>query len=331
LSASERFLVTGATGCIGAWTVRQLIREGTYVVAYARSPDTRRIRGLLTDDELTRLVMASGDITDGDALGRALDQHAITNVIHLAALQVPFCRADPVLGAQVNVVGTVVVFEQVRQRTDGMAPVVYAGSVGMFDTADAEPGSRLMAGAAAHPGNLYGVYKLANEGTARVYWQDHGVASFGIRPMTVYGIGRDQGMTSTPTKAMVSAVLGRAYHISFGGSSLYQFAPDVADAFIRASRAGLVGAHTANLGGTTAHMREIVSLIERHVPEAAGSITFADQPLPFPYDLDTSGLAPLGAVRVTPLADGVGQTIDAYRVLAATGRLVAGEHGLQPA
>ena len=199
---------------------------------------------------MQQVTIVHGDITDwGLARARILDTHGVTNVIHLAALQVPFCRADPVRGAQVNVVGTVRV--RAGPATVGAhGPLVYAGSVGMFDAADADLSSgRLSPDASAHPGTLYGVYKLANEGTARVYWAEHGVPSFGLRPMTVYGPGRDQGMTSTPTKAMAAAVLGRPYHISFGGSTLYQFAPDAARAFIAASRARLDGARTANLGG----------------------------------------------------------------------------------
>ena len=61
------------------------------------------------------MTLVTGDITDLPAIERVLDEHAITNVVHLAALQVPFCRADPPLGAAVNVVGTVNVFEAVRR------------------------------------------------------------------------------------------------------------------------------------------------------------------------------------------------------------------------
>ena len=68
----------------------------------------------------------NGDITDLAALERALDEHGVTNVIHLAALQVPHCRANPPLGAAVNVVGTVNVLEAVKRRADRMGPVVYA-------------------------------------------------------------------------------------------------------------------------------------------------------------------------------------------------------------
>ena len=144
-----------------------------------------------------------------------MDERGIDHVIHLAALQVPFCRADPPLGARVNVLGTINVFEAVkrRSRTVRMAPISYTSSIGMFsgDDADALTG-RLGVDATAHPQTHYGVYKLANEGSARVYWLEDGIASIGVRPLTVYGVGRDQGMTSGPTKAIVAAVLGIAVH-----------------------------------------------------------------------------------------------------------------------
>lgn len=325
----ERFLVTGAMGCIGAWTVRELVTDGVPVVAFDRSTDPRRLRLLLSPEELARVAFVAGDVTDVDALGATMDEHRIDHVIHLAALQVPFCRADPIGGARVNVVGTVAVFEAVLARRDRMAPLVYAGSVGMFDAADADPDSnRLATDATAHPGTLYGVYKLANEGTASVYWQESGVPSVGLRPMTIYGVGRDQGMTSTPTKAMAAAALGLDYRVSFGGSTLYQYARDAARTFLLASRADVGGAVVANLGGARVHMRDVVAAIEAEVPEARGRITFEERPLPFPDDIDSSGLAVLGEVPVTPFPDGVRDTIARFRDLAERGLLTAAEAGI---
>src|SRR5690349_5376216 len=160
-ASGERFLVTGALGCIGAWTVRQLAREGVPVVALDLGSDTRRLQQIMTPDELATVRFETGDITDLSAIERLLDAGDITNVIHLAALQVPFCRADPALGAQVNVTGTVNVFEAVRRRGGATAPVVYTGSIGMFTLGDVDPATgRLEEDAVAHPGNHYGVYKL---------------------------------------------------------------------------------------------------------------------------------------------------------------------------
>jgi UDP-glucuronate 4-epimerase len=330
----ERFLVTGALGCIGAWTVRQLAREGVPVVAFDLGRDPRRVAQITERDELDRIEFVTGDITDLPSVERALDEHDITNVIHLAALQVPFSRADPPRGAEVNVTGTVNVFEAVKRRGDGMAPVVYTGSIGMFSPGDVDPVSgRLAEDADAHPGNHYGVYKLANEGSARIYWADSGVPSVGLRPMTVYGAGRDQGMTSSPTAAIAAAVLGVPFQISFGGRTLFQYAEDVAQTLILASRSAPDGPRVFNLGGSNVALEEWVQAIEATVPEAAGLITIAQTELPFPADIAHDRLAELGDVPVTPYREAIAATADIYRRLAAGGRLVGTEQGVvaQPA
>lgn len=331
----ERFLVTGALGCIGAWTVRLLVEEGVPVVAYDRATEPRRLRLVMSPEQLARITFVAGDITDLAALERTLEVHAISHVIHLAALQVPFARADPPAGAMVNVVGTVNVFEAVKRhaaRGHGpVAPIVFAGSIGMFDAADADASDGLLrADASAHPGNHYGVYKLANEGTARVYWQDDGIASVSLRPFTVYGPGRDQGLTSDPTRATLAAVTGRPFRIGFGGSTLLQYAPDAARAFIAAARAGLDGARAINLPGTFASMDEVEATIEAAVPEARGLVSHESRGLPFPSRIDTSGVEALGELPVTPLRDAVSQTVALFRDRISAGWLVPEEHGLPP-
>ncbi len=327
----ERFFVTGALGCIGAWTVRALLREGTPVVAFDLGSDPRRLALVIEPDELARVQFVRGDITDLQALERAMADHDITNVIHLAALQVPFCRADPPLGAQVNVTGTVNVFEAVRRRGPSMAPVVYTGSIGMYSPSDVDPVTgRLEEDADAHPGNHYGVYKRANEGTAKVYWTDSEVPSVGIRPMTVYGAGRDQGMTSSPTAAIAAAVLGVPFRIAFGGRTLFQYAEDVARTLILASRGAPSGASVYNLGGDAVHLDDWVRAIENAVPEAAGLISFAPTELPFPADIAHHRLAELGDVPVTPYRQAIAATAAIYRRLADQGRLVGTEHGVIP-
>ena len=67
----------------------------------------------------------------------------------------------------------------------------------------------------AKPPTLYGVYKQANEGQARNYWEEYGIRSVGLRPYIVYGPGRDQGLTSAPTTASMTVGSG-AYRSSAG-------------------------------------------------------------------------------------------------------------------
>jgi UDP-glucuronate 4-epimerase len=317
---NDRFLITGALGCIGAWTVRNLVREGTPVVVFDLASDPRRLKLIMSDDELARVTFVTGDITDLEALERALDDHAITRVIHLAALQIPFVRANPPLGARVNVVGTVNVFEAVARRRDRIGSLVYASSAAVYDAVDAGESGVVAHGAAGHPTTLYGVFKQANEGTARVYWQDARVASIGLRPYIVYGPGRDQGLTSSPTKAMVAAALGKPYHIPYGGRAAYQYADDVARTFIACARAPFQGAEIFNLGGSVATMGEIVAAIEAAAPEVRGLITFDDKPLPFPEAFDAAPLEQvIGALPFTPLAQAVADTIALFRERIAAG------------
>lgn len=317
---NERFLITGALGCIGAWTVCHLVRQGTPVVVFDLSSDPRRLKLIMSGEELAQVTFVNGDITDLETLERALDEHAITNVIHLAALQIPFVRANPPLGARVNVVGTVNVFEAVARRRDRIRSVVYASSAAVYDAVDADASGVVAHGTIGHPTTLYGVFKQANEGTARVYWQDARVASIGLRPYIVYGPGRDQGLTSSPTKAMVAAALGKPYHIPYGGRAAYQYADDVARTFIACARTSFEGADIFNLRGSIATMDEIVAAIETAAPEMKGRITFDEKPLPFPEEFDASPLTQLiGEIPFTPLEQAVSETITLFRRRIAEG------------
>ena len=327
----ERFLVTGALGCIGAWTVRALAREGVPVIAYDLGQDHRRLEQIMSADELARVRFVVGDITDLADLEATLDDGAITNVIHLAALQVPFCRADPPRGALVNVVGTVNVFEAVKRRLDRMAPIAYTSSLGTYSNADVDPVSgHLLEDADPHPLTHYGVYKVANEGTARIYAIDDGLSSIGLRPLTVYGVGRDQGMTSGPTVAIAAAVLGLPYAIAFGGQTVFQYAEDVARTLIAASRSSIEGAHVFNLGGPPVSIADWIATIEANVPGAKGLITASATELALPSVVDHAGLAALGPLPETSFGEGIAATVEIFARLAAEGRLVGSEQGIPP-
>ncbi len=295
--SDDRFLVTGALGCIGAWAATLLVRDGASVVGYDLGDDRHRLELVATREEIADVELVQGDVTDLEQLERTLAEHEITHVIHLAALQVPFVKANPPLGAAVNVTGTVNVFEAAR-RHRLRTPIAYASTAAVYD----DRGDRV-------PRTLYGVFKIANEGTASVYWADEGVRSVGIRPFVVFGPGRDQGLTSGPTLAMEAASRGRPYRIAFGGRTELHYAPDVARGFIAATRADAPGAHTYDFPGTPVAIADVVKTIEMEVPEAAGTITFDDVPLPFPEELPGERLD----AQVTPLDVAVRETIEHFR------------------
>ena len=109
----------------------------------------------------------------------------------------------------------------------------------------------------------YGVFKRTNEGSARVYFLSHGLNSIGLRPLTVYGVNRDTGLTSDPTKAMKAAIFDVPFQIRFSGSTDFQYVADTAAAFIACADAPLPGAHVFNLHGETVEVRQIAEIINQ--------------------------------------------------------------------
>jgi UDP-glucuronate 4-epimerase len=317
---NERFMVTGALGCIGAWTVRNLVREGIPTGTLDLSQKKHRLQLLLSEEEIARVQFMQGDISKLDDVERAFHAFQPTHIIHLAALQLPFCKANPSLGALVNVVGTVNMFEAVKQV--GLKSMVFASTTAVYGVADEYGSGKLEHDAPLNPRSHYGVYKQANEGTARVYWLEDSISSIGLRPYTVYGAGRDQGMTSTPTKAMLAAALGRSYRITYNSRCAFQYGEDMAKVFIMAARACFNGTEVFNVGGDSVGVPEIISAIETVAPEMRGKLTCDDVPLPFPEDVDNRALtAILGPLPNTSLQVGVRETIDIFRQALKDGRM----------
>jgi nucleoside-diphosphate-sugar epimerase len=306
VSTGERFLVTGAFGCIGAWTCAQLAAEGTDVVGFDLGTSDHRLR-LATDAEIP---FVQGNITDREALAKVLDDHGITHIIHLAALLLPSIKADPPYGTAVNIGGTVNVFDLAKTRG---IQVAYASSAAVYSKID-DTGGPVPNDAVGHPVTFYGVHKQTCEALAGIFWQEEQVPSIGIRPFIVYGPGRDNGLTASPSLAMAAAAAGeKEFEIAFGGRTQLQFAPDVARVFVAAARAATEGARVFHLGGPAEAIADAARAIEAVAPGVSIGVD-EETILPFPEEFDGSALAEaIGAITRTTLADGVRRTIEIVR------------------
>jgi nucleoside-diphosphate-sugar epimerase len=301
-------LVTGAGGCIGSWTLALLTHAGVPAVAFDLSHDRRRPRLLMTEEELAEIPWITGDVADTEAVAGAVAEHGVRAIIHLAALQVPFCKADPVAGARANVVGTVNVFEAARHH--GVKRVAYASSIAAHSFF---PGAPWLA-------TLYGAYKLCDEMIARTYAQDWDVPSVGIRPGVVFGVGRDQGLTSKTTVAILAAAAERPYTVPFSGEVSALHAGEAASAFIRAVSRERDGAQVFDLNGRPTTVAAWLDIVRGLTPGA--QLRIAGEPLPFPADLSDEPIREyLGDYGPVPLEEGIEETYAAFRRLLAAGVL----------
>ncbi|HEX3467054.1 MAG TPA: NAD(P)-dependent oxidoreductase [Candidatus Elarobacter sp.] len=296
-----RVLVTGGRGFIGAWTTRALLDAGHSVRVFDVH-DVRDTFDALVGDERTasgRIEHVRGDITEPSDVDRAVG--GCEAIVHLAAILIPAARKDPVLGARINVLGTLYVFEAAKRNE--IRGIAYASSAAVFGPDD---------GIHPEPRTLYGAYKLCNEGCARAYWDDAGIRSIGLRPSTVYGPGRELGVTADPTLAMRAAAKGEPYTIRFTGATGMDFVEDVGTIFARAATETPDGAHAFSLQGQLATTGDILAAIHAVVPDA--KITAEGAELMFAAELDEKplhGLLP--DLHRTSLAEGTKSTIDFYR------------------
>ena len=299
-------LVTGAGGCIGSWVLALLSRARVPVVAFDLSSDKRRPSLLLDKSTLDGLTWIEGDIAKTEDISNAVENSNAKAIIHLAALQVPFCAADPVGGSRVNVVGTVNVFEAARHNK--LKRVTYASSVAAHGTPSDSP----------FLATLYGAYKVCNEAVARVYAQDWGVPSIGLRPSIVYGVGRDQGMSSKPTSALLAAAAGMEYTVPFSGPMAALHAGEVASAFIKAVSKEGKETSVFDINGVSTSVEQWVEILHRAQPEARINVEGAA--LPFPATLSDEPLREfLGDYGKVDLEIGVNQTLAAFKDLLERG------------
>ena len=119
-------MVTGATGLVGSWVVKRLAQLQADVVCLVRDwvPQSELVRSGL----IGRVKVVRGDIRDQPLLERALGEHEIDTVLHLAAQTiVPIANRNPVSTLETNIAGTWTVLEACR-RSPLVRQVVTASS-----------------------------------------------------------------------------------------------------------------------------------------------------------------------------------------------------------
>ncbi len=202
--------VTGAYGLLGSWLVKALLARGDRVTVldYDGAPSALRLEGTERD-----CAVVHGSVTDPDAIGPALDAHAIDTVFHLAAQTlVGPARAAPAETFEANVLGTWTVLEACRLRE--IPRTVVAASDKAYGPQPALP---YREEAPLLPQAPYEASKAAADLIARSYWHTYGLRVAITRFANLYG-GGDQNRSRLVPEAVAAALAGRAPVLRSDGS-----------------------------------------------------------------------------------------------------------------
>lgn len=294
-----RVLVTGGSGFLGAWVVRQLAEAGHEPLVFDVVGDRSKVAEIAGQRLARDMVWVVGDVRKAQDVGIAAQD--CDAIIHLAGVLTPACQQSPVRGAEINLIGTLNVFEAARQQ--GIGSIAYASTAGVFGRHDSQQ---------PWPETHYGAFKLACEGSARAYWHDAGVGSVGFRPFVVYGPGRDTGLSAGPSLACRAAARGEAYVLPFSGRCGMVYVEDAAALFVQAAVRRHQGAHVFNLVGEEASVDDVIDGIRAIVPTAR--LSSEGPALPIAVGQDEAGLREHFPDTVrTSLADGLKATVRFYQ------------------
>ncbi len=265
-------LVTGGMGVLGSMVTEELVERGERPVLYARHLD----RSLLPPALLERVAYERGDVLDLPNLVHVIRRHRVTRIVHMAALLIGECQANPYQGFKVNAEGTVNVFEAARM-TD-VARVVYTSSKSVYGAVPPPYGhptyQPLSEEGPKNPVRVYDVTKLAGEHMGLNYAASFGLDVVILRFASTFGPGKlaRHGPVSWHSRLVEHAMAGQPARLPQGGDQpddmIYH--RDIAHAIVLACAATGLGHRIFNVGrGEAATMREFADAVRRVIPGAA--------------------------------------------------------------
>tara|TARA_B100000900_G_C20516024_1_gene690108 strand:+ start:287 stop:1171 length:885 start_codon:yes stop_codon:yes gene_type:complete len=293
----KKVIIFGGCGFLGSWISKVLLQEKYDITIFDQNIN-KDLLNIIAKNNINKVNFVEGDITDLVQVQGVLRK--ADHVINLAGLMTPDCSFNPILGATVNILGSINVFEAAKKNN--IKFIVYASSAGVFGIKDKFT---------PFPETHYGAYKLAIEGVARAYFNENQISSFGIRPYVLYGPGREVGGTAGVTLACKAAKQGLKFTINFAGRAGFVFVEDVANLVEMYLKNCPVGAITTNINGISKDVKEFISIIKKNIP--AAKIGFNDKPLSVVDEI--LGDEPhkyFKEFKYTTLEDGIKNTIDFY-------------------
>ncbi len=228
--AARRVLVTGATGVIGSWLVKDLLAQGAHVIALIRDSDAQR--ELYRSRDVERVTVVNGGLEDFWALELAVNEHEVTTVFHLAAQTiVGTAHRSPLSTFEANVRGTYNLLEVCRQHKNLVRQVVVASSDKAYGAQPSLPYTEDMPLTGQHP---YEVSKSCADLISQSYHYTYGVPVGVTRLGNVYG-GGDLNWSRIVPATIRACLQGERPVIRSDGQFVrdYLYVKDAARAYLR--------------------------------------------------------------------------------------------------
>ena len=256
-----RILITGVAGFIGSNLAARLLEEGHVVVGMDN------LAYGLQENIPAGVAFHCMDVRD-----RAIYSlfGGMDAVFHLAAKNcIADCQQDPVKTADINVRGTVNVFEAARLA--GVRKVIYAESSALYEGAKTYPTPEWDEA----PESFYAVSKMATKYFADAYQRFHGLSSTALRYFCVYGPVQDYRRTIPPVmSAFIIKLLRGETPIIYGTGEKrrdFVYVDDVNDFHIRCLTDARTENQVFNLGaGVNYSVNDIYAMLTKmlgvHIP-----------------------------------------------------------------
>lgn len=291
-------LVTGGGGMIGARIARHLLDQGERVVSMDTVADQPRLEGYSDNPNLDRVGC---DVREYEDILDVMQSHAVTHVVHMAALLVPLTEEEPALGLAVNVGGTNNIFEAARHTS--VTRVVYPTSMAVYGDQSEYGDDAVDETSLRNPYSLYGYAKLMNEEVAHAYTRNFDLDTRGLRIASVFGHGRVTGRSGAISKIISSAAVGEPVISALPKD---QITPAVHVDDVAASMVRLCFAEKLELpvyvgGNVKASVGEVVDIVKEYAP--AAEIDYEPGAVPYTViqNLDCSRIEKAIDYRLPPL------------------------------
>jgi len=331
----HKIFITGGTGCIGSVTIYKLLQsaEVDKIFIATRSNNADPLKLWLGADLSPKLEFVTLDVSNYSEIERVLLQVNPTHIIHLGAYQSPDCSRDHIGGMEINIGGTMALFDA-AEKLKNLKRFVFASSAAVYGMRTMYRQDMIPENVPLAPPNHYGIWKLAGEHIARLYHDNTKVPTICLRINTTYGKGRDKGKTSAPTNALKAIALGAVkgelmpFEMPYSGRENYHFVEDVGTQFAAVTLQAFNGFGAFNIQGETIPIQTFLDLAAQEA-ERLGMGTFSSlsitenaPPNLFVCDLHHSKITgSFSDLPLTKISEGIRKSLLEFKSMAEKGTL----------